>query len=129
MIKVEFLSQTGFSNKILLFDSKGEYVTTIHNGELLKEPRGISLDAHGNLVVCDAGNKCVKFFLTEGELFKTIAGGVDYECHLMACVMIIKSLYQISIPISSKFTRAMGDSYMNLVDIALGMETQITLLD
>ena len=43
-------------NKILVFGQNGEYISTFHNGNSLSEPRGISFDADGNLIVCDAGN-------------------------------------------------------------------------
>ena len=59
-------------NKILVFRSNGEYVSTIHSGESLREPRGISLDTQGNLIVCDTGNKCVRLISPQGDIFKTI---------------------------------------------------------
>ena len=62
-------------NKILVFGQNGEYISTFHNGSSLSEPRGISFDADGNLIVCDAGNKCVRFFSPEGNIFKTIGAG------------------------------------------------------
>ena len=62
-------------NKILVFGQRGEYISTFHNGNSLSEPRGISFDADGNLIVCDTGNKCVRFFSPEGKIFKTIGSG------------------------------------------------------
>ena len=59
-------------NKILVFGQNGEYISTFHNGNSLSKPRGISFDADGNLIVCDTGNKCVRFFSPEGNIFKTI---------------------------------------------------------
>ena len=74
------------NNKILLFNPKGEYVTEVHNGETLKEPRGIAQDAQGNLIVCDTGNSCVRFLSPDGNIFKTIGKGrlqmpFDCLCH------------------------------------------------
>ena len=63
------------NKKIMLFNSKGEYITEVHDGETLKEPRGIAQDAQGNLIVCDSGNKCVRFFSPEGHILKTIGKG------------------------------------------------------
>ena len=73
-------------NKILVFGQNGEYISTFHNGSSLSEPRGISFDAAGNLIVCDAGNKCVRFFSPDGSIFKTIGSGrlrmpIDCVCH------------------------------------------------
>ena len=73
-------------NKILVFGQRGEYISTFHNGNSLSEPRGISFDADGNLIVCDTGNKCVRFFSPEGNIFKTIGAGrlrmpFDCVCH------------------------------------------------
>ena len=62
-------------NKILVFGQRGEYISTFHNGNSLSEPRGISFDADGNLIVCDTGNKCVRFFSPDGNIFKTIGAG------------------------------------------------------
>ena len=62
-------------NKILVFGQSGEYISTFHNGNSLSEPRGISFDADGNLIVCDAGNKCIRFFSPDGNIFKTIGAG------------------------------------------------------
>ena len=50
------------NNKIMLFNPKGEYITEVHDGETLKEPRGIAQDEQGNLIVCDSGNQCVRIF-------------------------------------------------------------------
>ena len=63
------------NNKILVFGQNGEYISTFHNGSSLSEPRGISFDADRNLIVCDAGNKCVRFFSPDGNIFKTIGAG------------------------------------------------------
>ena len=62
-------------NKILVFGQNGEYISTFHNGSSLSDPRGISFDADRNLIVCDAENKCVRFFSPEGNIFKTIGAG------------------------------------------------------
>ena len=70
-------------NKILVFGQRGEYISTFHNGNSLSEPRGISFDADGNLIVCDTGNKCVRFFSPEGNIFKTIGAGrlrMPFDC-------------------------------------------------
>ena len=74
------------NNEIFVFGQSGEYISTFHNGSLLSEPRGISFDAHGNLIVCDAGNECVRFFSPDGNIFKTIGAGrlrmpLDCVCH------------------------------------------------
>ena len=73
-------------NKILVFGQNGEYISTFHNASSLNEPRGLSFDADGNLIVCDAGNKCVRFFSPDGSIFKTIGSGrlrmpIDCVCH------------------------------------------------
>ena len=62
-------------NKILVFGQSGEHISTFHNGNSLSEPRGISFDADRNLIVCDTGNKCVRFFSPDGNIFKTIGAG------------------------------------------------------
>ena len=62
-------------NKILVFGQSGEYISTFHNGNSLSKPRGISFDADGNLIVCDTGNKCVRFFSPDGNTFKTVGAG------------------------------------------------------
>ena len=70
-------------NRILLFRSNGDHVSTIHSGESLKEPRGISLDSQGNLIVCDTGSECVRFISSEGNTFKTIGKGslrMPFDC-------------------------------------------------
>lgn len=46
---------------------------------VLKEPRGIALDAQGNYIVCDAGNGCVRFISPQGNNFKTIGYGFLQE--------------------------------------------------
>ena len=63
------------SNKILLFNSKGELVTEVHNGESFQEPRGISITAQGNFFVCDSGNQCLQFISPNGSILKTIGKG------------------------------------------------------
>ena len=73
-------------NKILVFGQNGEYISSFHNGNSLREPRGISFDADRNLIVCDSGNKCVRFFSPDGNIFKTIGAGrlrmpFDCVCH------------------------------------------------
>ena len=73
-------------NKILVFGQSGEYISSFHDGNSLREPRGISFDADGNLIVCDTGNKCVRFFSPDGNIFKTIGAGrlrmpFDCVCH------------------------------------------------
>ena len=73
-------------NKILVFRQSGEYISSFHDGNSLREPRGISFDADGNLIVCDTGNKCVRFFSPDGNIFKTIGAGrlrmpFDCVCH------------------------------------------------
>ena len=73
-------------NKILVFGQNGEYISTFHNGSSLSEPRGISFDADGNLIVCDAGNECVQFFSPNGNIFKKVGAGrlrmpFDCVCH------------------------------------------------
>ena len=64
-----------YDNKILVFGQNGEYISSFHNGNSLREPRGISFDADRNLIVCDSGNKCVRFFSPDGNIFKTIGAG------------------------------------------------------
>ena len=64
-----------YDNKILVFGQNGEYISTFHNASSLSEPRGLSFDADGNLIVCDAGNKCVRFFSPDGNIFKTVGAG------------------------------------------------------
>ena len=73
-------------NKILVFGQSGEYISAFHNGNSLSEPRGISFDADRNLIVCDTGNKCVRFFSPDGNIFKTIAASrlripLNCVCH------------------------------------------------
>ena len=73
-------------NKILVFGQNGEYISSFHNGNLLRKPRGISFDSDRNLIVCDSGNKCVRFFSPDGNIFKTIGAGrlrmpFDCVCH------------------------------------------------
>ena len=71
------------SNKISLFGSNGEYIQSVHGGELLKQPRGISLNAQGNLIVCDAENKCIRFISPEGNILKTVREGglhMPFDC-------------------------------------------------
>ena len=62
-------------NKILLFWQNGEYFATVHNGEVLREPRGIALDPQGNLIVCDTGNECVQLISPNGNILKSIGRG------------------------------------------------------
>ena len=71
-----FVANRG-NGKILLFNCKGEYVTAVHNGGLLKETRGMSLDAQKNLVVCDCSKtgKCVYILSPNGSILKTIGKG------------------------------------------------------
>ena len=81
-------------NKILVFGQNGEYISTFHNGSSLSEPRGISFDADGNLIVCDAGNKCVRFFSPEGNIFKTIGAGrlrmpFNCVCHEVCLIVML----------------------------------------
>ena len=74
------------NNKIFVFGQSGEYILTFQNGSSLIEPRGISFDADGNVIVCDAGNECVQFIFPDGNIFKTIGAGrlhmpFDCVCH------------------------------------------------
>ena len=62
-------------NKILLFWQNGKCFATVHNGEVLREPRGIALDSQGNLIVCDTGNKCVQLISPNGNILKSIGQG------------------------------------------------------
>ena len=71
------------SNKISLFRSGGEHIQSVYGGELLEKPRGISLNAQGNLVVCDAENKCIRFISPEGNILKTVREGglhMPFDC-------------------------------------------------
>ena len=63
------------NDKILVFNQNGEYISTLNEPKSLSEARGISLDSQGNVIVCDAGDKCVKFFSPNGKIFNTIGKG------------------------------------------------------
>ena len=62
-------------NKILVFGQNGQYISTFYNINPISEPRGLSFDADGNLIVCDAGNKCVRFFSPDGNILRTVGAG------------------------------------------------------
>ena len=63
------------NDKILVFNQNGEYILTLNEPKSLREPRGISLDSQGSVIVCDAGDKCVKFFSSNGKILNTIGKG------------------------------------------------------
>ncbi|PFX22950.1 E3 ubiquitin-protein ligase TRIM71 [Stylophora pistillata] len=60
------------SNKISLFHQNGELISAVPIDGSLRNPRGICFDPMGNLVVCDAGNKCVKIFSPDSNILRTV---------------------------------------------------------
>ena len=74
------------SGHIQMFKPNGEYIAILNNQKTnnrpLNNPRGISLDAQGNLIVCDTGNECVKVFSPESGISKTIGWSTMPTCCL-----------------------------------------------
>ena len=65
------------------FSPNGEHFSYVNTVELLNEPRGISLDSQGNIIVCDSGNKSVRYFSPDGKISRTIGLGsfqMPYDC-------------------------------------------------
>ena len=62
-------------DKILVLNANEELISTLNKPGSLIQPRGISLDSEGNIIVCDAGGKCVKMFSPNGNILKTIGKG------------------------------------------------------
>lgn len=60
------------NDKILVLNANGEFISTLNKPGELIEPRGISLDSEGNIIVCDVGGRCVKIFSPNGNILKTI---------------------------------------------------------
>ena len=74
-------------NNVLLFNPDREYVRTViekrNNKGVLVEPRGITLDWQGNLIICNTGKKCVQIYSPNGKLVKTIGLGrfvMPFDC-------------------------------------------------
>ena len=75
-MKVRFMWLTEAVTKYHVFiNESGELISTATKDSLPRNPRGICLDSMGNLVVCDTGNKCVKFFSPGGNILRTIGKG------------------------------------------------------
>lgn len=55
------------SNRILLFNSQHELLKVIGDEGRLKEPRGISLDPEGNIIICNSGKSCVQLLSSAGD--------------------------------------------------------------
>ena len=73
----------GSSRGKQLFGPSGEYIQSVYAGELLEKPRGISLNAQGNLIVCDAENECIRFISPDGNILKTVREGglrTPFDC-------------------------------------------------
>ena len=51
---------------VKVFDEEGNFMYEIGRGRLLN-PFGLAIDKFNNLIVCDAGNKRLKVFTTEGD--------------------------------------------------------------
>jgi DNA-binding beta-propeller fold protein YncE len=79
-----FVADT-WNGRIQVFDAEGRFVRkwgvfNTTNGELgdpyvLFGPRGIAVDAAGNLLVADTGNKRILQFTVDGELVRQVGGG------------------------------------------------------
>lgn len=75
-------------NKILLFNSQHKLCKKIGDEGGLKEPRGVSLDPEGNIIICNSGKSCVQLLSSEGDLLLTYDGRAcglqlpfDCTCH------------------------------------------------
>ena len=55
------------SNRILLFNLQHELLKVIGDEGGLKEPRGISLDPEGNIIICNSGKSCVQLLSSAGD--------------------------------------------------------------
>ena len=53
----------------------------------LSYPYGLSLDANGNIIVADSGNKLIKIFSTDGRFVRKIGGPGSFSCpvHCVQC--------------------------------------------
>jgi len=70
-----FVTNRRKDKTISVFNQNREYVSTLNEPGSLSQPRGISLDSEGNVIVCDAGDKCVKIFSPNGNILRTIGKG------------------------------------------------------
>lgn len=61
-------------NSIFLFSSKGKFIEEIKVEEELNQPRGISLDPEGNIIICNSGKSCVQLISLEGDVLLTYDG-------------------------------------------------------
>ncbi|XP_068759313.1 E3 ubiquitin-protein ligase TRIM71-like [Montipora capricornis] len=76
--KISYCPTFEENHRIQIFNEKGRY-TSMFGGEgsldsQLYNPRGLSLDYNGNIIVTDAGNKFIKFFSPDGKFLTKIGG-------------------------------------------------------
>lgn len=57
-------------NRILIFNSKGEFIRKVGNQDLSR-PRGIAIDDDSNIFVADSGNNRIRVFSEDGTLEMT----------------------------------------------------------
>ena len=66
------------NNRIQIFSGEGEYVGSFSGtGSLdsrFRNPRGLSVDRDGNIIVADSGNKLIKIFSPKGTFLMKIGG-------------------------------------------------------
>ena len=73
------------NHKIQMYSNKGKYLKEfVGLDQQLKNPCGLSVDADGNVIVADTGNRVIKIFSSSGEIltaFGTECSFVDpYHC-------------------------------------------------
>ena len=60
------------NHRIQIFSGEGEYVGMFGEKDQLSDPRGLSVDSDGNIIVADAGNKLNKIFSPDGKFLRKI---------------------------------------------------------
>ena len=88
--RTHFLAEYS-NNKVQLFSWEGRHLSSFGSkGNLdskLMNPRGLSLDSNGNVIVTDAGNKLIKIFTPDGRFLMKIGGqgSLSDPIHCVQC--------------------------------------------
>ena len=79
------------NHRVQIFNGEGRYMDMFSGeGSLdnqLSDPRGLSLDSQGNIIVADSGNKLIKIFSPDGNFLMKIGGpsSFSYPVHCVQC--------------------------------------------
>jgi DNA-binding beta-propeller fold protein YncE len=62
------------NNRVSVFSIDGEFVGHVGVGHL-DRPHGVAVTAHGEFVVADYGNRCLRLFSARGDMLRTMGDG------------------------------------------------------